>query len=41
MGKKITWNATSIQVKGKGGENLEHSTKEIVEQMIFSEIHSK
>ncbi len=41
MGKKRTWSATSIQVKGKGGVILEHSTQERVEQMIFSKIHNK
>jgi hypothetical protein len=41
MGKKRTWSATSIQVEGKGGVILEHSTQERVEQTIFSEIHNK
>ncbi len=40
-GKKKTWSATSIQVEGKGGAITEHTTREPVEQKIFSEIHNK
>jgi hypothetical protein len=40
-GKKRTWSATSIQVKGKEGAILENSTQERVKQTIFSEIHNK
>jgi hypothetical protein len=41
MGKKRNQSATSIQVKGKGGAILEHSTQERLKQTIFSKIHNK
>ena len=40
-GKKKTRSATSIQVEGEGGTITEHTTREPVEQKIFSEIHNK
>jgi hypothetical protein len=40
-GKKKTWIEISIQVKGKGGVILEHSTQERVKRTIFSEIYNK
>jgi hypothetical protein len=39
-GKK-TQSAISIQVEGKGGAILDHSTQERVKQIIFSKIHNK
>ena len=40
-GKKKTRSATSIQVEGEGGTITEHTTREPVEQKIFSKIHNK
>ncbi len=38
-GKKRTRSATSIQVEGKGGIIMEHTTQETVEKTIFSKVH--
>jgi hypothetical protein len=40
-GKKKTQSATSVQVKRKDGIIMEKMTQEVVEQLIFSEIHNK
>ncbi len=40
-GKKQTRSATSVQVEEQSGAMLEHTTKEIVEDSIFSEVHNK
>jgi hypothetical protein len=39
-GKKKTRSATTIQVEGMGGAIIKHTTRESVEQTIFSEIHN-
>ncbi len=40
-GKKRTRSETSIQVEGKGGIIMEHTTQDTVEKTIFSEVHEK
>ncbi len=40
-GKKRTRSATSVQVEDQSGAILEHTTKETVEDSIFSEVHNK
>ncbi len=40
-GKKKTRSATTIQAEELGGGIVEHTTREPVEQTIFSEIHNK
>jgi len=40
-GKKKTRSATTIQAEAPGGAIVEHTTRESVEQTIFSEIHNK
>ena len=40
-GKKWTRSATTIQAEEPGGGIVEHTTREPVEKMIFSEIHNK
>ncbi len=38
-GKKRTWSATLLQVKGECGLIVEHTTRDSVKRMIFSKIH--
>jgi hypothetical protein len=40
-GKKRTQSATTIQVEDKGEAIMERTTKDMVENTIFSEIHEK
>jgi hypothetical protein len=40
-GKKQTRSATSVQVEDQSRAILEHTTKETVEDSIFSEVHNK
>ncbi len=40
-GKKQTCSATSVQVEDQSRAILEHTTKETVEDSIFSEVHNK
>jgi hypothetical protein len=40
-GKKQTCSATSVQVEDQSGAILENTTKETVEDSIFSEVHNK
>jgi hypothetical protein len=40
-GKKRTHSATSVQVEDQSRAILEHTTKETVEDSIFSEVHNK
>ena len=40
-GKKRTRSATTIQTEAPGGAIVEHTTREPVEQTIFTEIHNK
>jgi hypothetical protein len=40
-GKKRTRSATSVQVEDQSGAILEHTTKDLVEDSIFSEVHNK
>jgi hypothetical protein len=41
MGKKRMHSVTSVQVEDQSGAILEHTTKEMVEDSIFSEVHNK
>ncbi len=40
-GKKQTRSATLVQVEDKSGAILEHMTKDLAEESIFSEVHNK
>ncbi len=40
-GKKQTRSTTSVQVEDQSGAILEHTTKDAVEDCIFSEVHNK
>ncbi len=40
-GKKWTRSATLVQVEDQSGAILEHTTKDLVEDSIFSEVHNK
>ena len=40
-GKKQTCSTTSVQIEDQSGAILEHTTKDSVEESIFSEVHHK